>query len=113
MGELHLDIIQDRIRKEYKIDVELGPLQISYRETTTNTASGTGTDVVENNDSFVRKFITFYYTQRERLLEASLLICYNLWVFLAEMWSDKLCHSPASFNSVSSIGNHVAYFRCW
>ncbi|XP_072166611.1 ribosome-releasing factor 2, mitochondrial-like [Diadema setosum] len=40
MGELHLDIIQDRIRKEYKIDVELGPLQISYRET--STASGSG-----------------------------------------------------------------------
>lgn len=33
MGELHLDIIKDRIKKEYKIDAELGPLQIAYRET--------------------------------------------------------------------------------
>ncbi|XP_033125150.1 ribosome-releasing factor 2, mitochondrial-like [Anneissia japonica] len=32
MGELHLEIIHDRIRKEYKIDAYLGPLQISYRE---------------------------------------------------------------------------------
>lgn len=32
MGELHLEIIKDRILKEYKIDAELGPLQIAYRE---------------------------------------------------------------------------------
>ncbi|XP_041464083.1 ribosome-releasing factor 2, mitochondrial-like [Lytechinus variegatus] len=43
MGELHLDIIQDRIRKEYKIDVELGPLQISYRETISGTATASTT----------------------------------------------------------------------
>lgn len=33
MGELHLDIIKSRILTEYKIDVDLGPLQIAYRET--------------------------------------------------------------------------------
>lgn len=33
MGELHLEIIKERIIREYKIDVELGPLQIAYRET--------------------------------------------------------------------------------
>ncbi|XP_050487710.1 ribosome-releasing factor 2, mitochondrial [Bombus huntii] len=33
MGELHLEIIKERIRTEYKVDAELGPLQISYRET--------------------------------------------------------------------------------
>lgn len=32
MGELHLEIIKERIVREYKIDVELGPLQIAYRE---------------------------------------------------------------------------------
>lgn len=32
MGELHLEIIKDRILKEYKIDADLGPLQIAYRE---------------------------------------------------------------------------------
>lgn len=33
MGELHLEIIKERINTEYKIDADLGPLQISYRET--------------------------------------------------------------------------------
>ncbi|XP_071844471.1 ribosome-releasing factor 2, mitochondrial-like isoform X2 [Apostichopus japonicus] len=32
MGELHLEIIRDRIQKEYRIEAELGPLQIAYRE---------------------------------------------------------------------------------
>ncbi|XP_019755164.2 ribosome-releasing factor 2, mitochondrial isoform X3 [Dendroctonus ponderosae] len=32
MGELHLEIIRDRILKEYKVDADLGPLQIAYRE---------------------------------------------------------------------------------
>ncbi|XP_066995620.2 ribosome-releasing factor 2, mitochondrial [Anabrus simplex] len=33
MGELHLEIIKNRIVSEYKIDVELGPVQIAYCET--------------------------------------------------------------------------------
>lgn len=33
MGELHIDIIKQRIKTEYKIDVDLGPLQIAYKET--------------------------------------------------------------------------------
>jgi elongation factor G len=33
MGELHLDIIKSRILTEYKIDADLGPLQIAYKET--------------------------------------------------------------------------------
>nr|CAD7588309.1 unnamed protein product [Timema genevievae] len=32
MGELHLEIIKNRIVSEYKIDVELGSLQIAYKE---------------------------------------------------------------------------------
>ncbi|XP_063819925.1 ribosome-releasing factor 2, mitochondrial isoform X2 [Pseudophryne corroboree] len=33
MGELHIEIIHDRIRREYKLETYLGPLQIAYRET--------------------------------------------------------------------------------
>ncbi|XP_055638035.1 ribosome-releasing factor 2, mitochondrial [Toxorhynchites rutilus septentrionalis] len=33
MGRLHLEIIKSRILTEYKIDVDLGPLQIAYKET--------------------------------------------------------------------------------
>ncbi|XP_069118517.1 ribosome-releasing factor 2, mitochondrial-like isoform X2 [Argopecten irradians] len=32
MGELHLEVIKNRIIQEYKVDVELGPLQVAYRE---------------------------------------------------------------------------------
>ncbi|KAH8381305.1 hypothetical protein KR093_002532 [Drosophila rubida] len=43
MGELHMDIIKSRMLSEYKIDVDLGPLQIAYKETikspSTNTLS--------------------------------------------------------------------------
>ncbi|XP_012272138.1 ribosome-releasing factor 2, mitochondrial [Orussus abietinus] len=33
MGELHIDIIKERIKTEYGIEVDLGPLQIAYKET--------------------------------------------------------------------------------
>lgn len=33
MGELHLEIIKSRLLTEYKIDADLGPLQIAYKET--------------------------------------------------------------------------------
>lgn len=36
MGELHLEIIKDRILKEYKINAELGQLQIAYLESPVN-----------------------------------------------------------------------------
>uniref|UniRef100_A0A8C6ZVV6 Ribosome-releasing factor 2, mitochondrial n=3 Tax=Nothoprocta perdicaria TaxID=30464 RepID=A0A8C6ZVV6_NOTPE len=43
MGELHIEIIHDRIKREYGIDTYLGPLQIAYRETVLNTAQATDT----------------------------------------------------------------------
>lgn len=33
MGELHLDVIVDRLRREFKVDVNVGAPQVSYRET--------------------------------------------------------------------------------
>ena len=35
MGELHLDIYIERIRREYKVEVEVGPPQVNYREAIT------------------------------------------------------------------------------
>ncbi|KZC06617.1 Ribosome-releasing factor 2, mitochondrial [Dufourea novaeangliae] len=43
MGELHIEIIKERIRSEFKIDADLGPLQISYRETIKNPVKDTFT----------------------------------------------------------------------
>ncbi|ODA68300.1 Elongation factor G [Methyloligella halotolerans] len=35
MGELHLDIIVDRLRREFKVDANVGAPQVAYRETLT------------------------------------------------------------------------------
>ncbi|XP_068451858.1 ribosome-releasing factor 2, mitochondrial-like [Clinocottus analis] len=43
MGELHIEIIHDRIRREYGIETYLGPLQVAYRESILHNASTTGT----------------------------------------------------------------------
>lgn len=42
MGELHLDIIRDRLFREFKVEAEAGKPQIAYRETILNQAEGTG-----------------------------------------------------------------------
>ena len=42
MGELHLEIIVDRIRNEFKVGVNVGTPQVSYRETITRAAEGEG-----------------------------------------------------------------------
>jgi elongation factor G len=38
MGELHLEIIVDRLRREYKVDANVGRPQVAYRETITQAA---------------------------------------------------------------------------
>ncbi|CAI5667401.1 ribosome-releasing factor 2, mitochondrial [Oreochromis niloticus] len=43
MGELHIEIIHDRIRREYGIETHLGPLQVAYRETVLHEASASDT----------------------------------------------------------------------
>ena len=42
MGELHLEIIVDRLRREFKVAVNTGAPQIAYRETITQAAAGEG-----------------------------------------------------------------------
>ena len=37
MGELHLDIIVDRLKREFKVDANVGAPQVAYRETITQT----------------------------------------------------------------------------
>jgi elongation factor G len=42
MGELHLEIIVDRLRREHKVDVTQGRLQVSYKETIRRSAKAEG-----------------------------------------------------------------------
>jgi elongation factor G len=42
MGELHLDIIRDRLFREFKVEAASGKPQIAYRETITKNAHGVG-----------------------------------------------------------------------
>jgi elongation factor G len=42
MGELHLEIIRDRLFREFKVDANAGKPQIAYRETITASSTGEG-----------------------------------------------------------------------
>jgi elongation factor G len=42
MGELHLEIIVDRLLREFKVDAGVGKPEVSYRETISNTVEGEG-----------------------------------------------------------------------
>jgi elongation factor G len=42
MGELHLEIIRDRLMREFKVEANAGAPQIAYRETITKSADGEG-----------------------------------------------------------------------
>src|SRR5436853_4401709 len=42
MGELHLEIIVDRLKREFGVDANVGRPQVAYRETITRAAEGVG-----------------------------------------------------------------------
>ncbi|MFZ2150684.1 MAG: elongation factor G [Candidatus Absconditicoccaceae bacterium] len=42
MGELHLEIIVDRLKREHKVEVNTGKPQVAYRETITTNSTGEG-----------------------------------------------------------------------
>jgi len=47
MGELHLDIIAERLRRDWNVNVKVGKPRVSYKQTITARAKGTGTYEVE------------------------------------------------------------------
>ncbi len=42
MGELHLEIIADRLKREFKVEASTGKPMVAYKETITNEAQGEG-----------------------------------------------------------------------
>ena len=42
MGELHLEIIVDRLKREFNVEATVGMLQVAYKETLTRPADGDG-----------------------------------------------------------------------
>ncbi len=42
MGELHLEIIVDRMKREFKVEANVGQPQVAYKETITKNATGEG-----------------------------------------------------------------------
>jgi len=51
MGELHLEIIVDRMKREFKVDATVGAPQVSYRETFTQAADVEGKFVRQSGGS--------------------------------------------------------------
>jgi len=51
MGELHLEIIRDRLFREFKVEANAGAPQIAYRETITKPAEGEGKFIRQSGGS--------------------------------------------------------------
>ena len=66
MGELHLDIIIDRLRREYGVDCNIGAPQVAYRETISRTHTETYTHKKQSGGSgqFAEVKITFAPAER-------------------------------------------------
>ncbi|MFD1109378.1 elongation factor G [Pseudoroseomonas ludipueritiae] len=71
MGELHLEIIIDRLRREYGVDANIGAPQVAYRETITKSHTETYTHKKQSGGSgqFAEVKITFEPKERNEGIE--------------------------------------------
>ena len=66
MGELHLEIIRDRLLREFKVEANSGKPQIAYRETITNPATGEGKLVKQSGGRGQYGHVVINVTPNER-----------------------------------------------
>nr|WP_160122427.1 elongation factor G [Rhodovarius lipocyclicus] len=71
MGELHLEIIIDRLRREYGVDANIGAPQVAYRETITKSHTETYTHKKQSGGSgqYAEVKITFEPKERNEGIE--------------------------------------------
>lgn len=71
MGELHLEIIIDRLKREYGVDANIGAPQVAYRETITKSHTHTYTHKKQSGGSgqFAEVKITFEPKERNEGIE--------------------------------------------
>ena len=58
MGELHLQVLVDRLAREFNVEARIGNPQVAYRETLGEAATGTGTFDKEIADKVHRASVT-------------------------------------------------------
>ncbi len=66
MGELHLEVIRDRMIREFKVPTNAGKPQIAYRETLTKSAEGEGKLIKQTGGKGQYGHVILRVTPRER-----------------------------------------------
>ena len=66
MGELHLEIIVDRLRREYGVDANIGAPQVAYRETITKAHTETYTHKKQSGGSGQYAEVKIMFEPKER-----------------------------------------------
>jgi elongation factor G len=66
MGELHLEIIVDRLRREYNVDCNIGAPQVAYRETITKSHTETYTHKKQSGGSGQYAEVKIIFEPKER-----------------------------------------------
>lgn len=66
MGELHLEIIVDRLKREFKVDCNVSNPQVSYRETLTEPVTATGRFIKQTGGKGQYGVVTLRITPAEK-----------------------------------------------
>lgn len=66
MGELHLEIVVDRLKREHKVEVVQGKLQVAYRETISKVAEAEGKFVKQSGGHGQYGHVWIKFEPRER-----------------------------------------------